>query len=233
MKGSLHPLTIVKNDVIKILTDLGFEVADGPEIDDQWHTFDGLNVPKDHPARDMQDTFFVDGQDDKVMRTHTSTVQMHYMENNKAPFAVISPGKVYRQEATDATHEAHFHQIDGIMVGKDINLGNLKAVLDIFLKKLLGDDIEIRFRPGYFPFVEPGVEVDLKFRGKWLEVLGAGMVHPNVLKNGGIDSGEFTGFAFGVGLDRLAMMKYDIPDVRMLYTGDLRVVEQFKNAYES
>jgi phenylalanyl-tRNA synthetase alpha chain len=231
-KGGLHPLTIVKNDAMKILTDMGFEITLERELEDGWHNFDALNIPKDHPARDMQDTFFVDGVEDRVLRTHTSSVQVRYMEENKPPFAIVVPGKVFRQEATDSTHEAQFHQIEGLMVGENITLANLKGVLETFLKKLLGDDIEIRLRPGYFPFVEPGVEVDLKFRDKWLEVLGAGMVHPNVLKNLNIDGEKFQGFAFGVGIDRLAMMKYNIPDVRMFYTGDLRVVEQFKKAYE-
>lgn len=223
-KGKLHPLTMITNDVVRIFSELGFEVATGPELEDEWHNFDALNVPKDHPARDMQDTFWLKGDKDgnrPVLRTHTSPVQIRYMENNKPPFAIIVPGKVFRNEATDATHEAQFHQIEGLMVGEDINMSHLKGVLLEFFKKFLGPDVEIRFRPSFFPFVEPGVEIDIKFRGKWLEVLGAGMVHPNVLKNAGVDE-NFYGFAFGMGLDRLMMMRYNIPDVRFSYQGDLR-----------
>jgi phenylalanyl-tRNA synthetase alpha chain len=234
MKGHLHPLTVVMQDAVKIFEGLGFAVASGPEMDDSYHNFDALNVPKDHPARDMQDTLFVKRtpEEEVVMRTHTSNVQIHFMEElvasgGEPPFAVVVPGKVFRNESTDATHEIQFHQIDGLMVGEDISLANLKGVLLEFFKKYLGEDIDIRLRPGFFPFVEPGVEVDLKFNGKWLEVLGAGMVHPNVLKSVGIDSDKYQGFAFGIGVDRLAMMKYDIPDVRMFYNGDLRIIEQF------
>lgn len=222
-----HPLRRVIADCIAIFSDLGFSVADGPEIETQWFNFDALNVPKDHPARDMQDTFFVKGKvDDEgrplVMRTHTSNTQIHYMQNHQPPLAIISAGKVFRNEATDATHEAQFYQIEGLAVSKDMTIGHLKGTLLEFFKQYLGSDVEIRLRPGYFPFVEPGVEVDLKFKGKWLEVLGAGMVHPNVLRNAGIDPTEFRGFAFGMGIERLAMMKYNMPDVRAFHHGDLR-----------
>jgi phenylalanyl-tRNA synthetase alpha chain len=220
-EGKLHPLTLITNDVVRIFDSLGFEVATGPELEDEWHNFDALNVPKDHPARDMQDTFWIKGEQGKVLRTHTSPVQIRYMENNKPPFAIIVPGKVFRNEATDATHEAQFHQIEGLMIGEDINLSNLKGVLLEFFKQFLGEGTDIRFRPSFFPFVEPGVEVDVMFQGKWLEVLGAGMVHPNVLKNSGVDP-KYQGFAFGMGLDRLMMMKYGIPDARLSYQGDLR-----------
>jgi phenylalanyl-tRNA synthetase alpha chain len=223
-KGKLHPLSHMIAETCAIFSDMGFEIADGPHIETQWHNFDALNVPKDHPARDMQDTFFIKNQPENVMRTHTSCVQIRYMEkNNKPPIKVVSPGLVFRNEATDNTHEVQFFQIEGLVVDKDITLAHLKATLQTFLKRLLGDDVEIRFRPGYFPFVEPGVEVDLKFQGKWLEVLGAGMVHPNVLHNVGIDPEIYSGFAFGPGIDRLAMMKYDIPDIRLFYQGDLRL----------
>ncbi|MAQ77357.1 phenylalanine--tRNA ligase subunit alpha [Candidatus Campbellbacteria bacterium] len=226
--GKLHPLTQTRRDIIQIFTDMGFSVADGPHIEDEWHNFDALNVPKNHPARDMQDTFFVHGKEKKVLRTHTSSVQIRYMENhvkeNKPfPIQIIAPGKVFRQEATDKTHEAQFYQVEGLVVGEGISLGHLKGVLEDFLKAFYKKDIPFRFRPGYFPFVEPGVEVDLEFNGSWLEVLGAGMVHPNVLENVGIDSTKYTGFAFGVGIDRLTMMKYGIDDIRLLYRGDLKI----------
>jgi phenylalanyl-tRNA synthetase alpha chain len=234
MKGHLHPLTVVQQDAVKIFESLGFAVASGPEMEDSYHNFDALNIPKDHPARDMQDTLFIKKTKEKelVMRTHTSGVQIRFMEElvasgGKPPFAVVAPGKVFRNESTDTTHEIQFHQIEGLMVGEDISLANLKGVLLEFFKEFLGEDVEIRLRPGFFPFVEPGVEVDLKFKGKWLEVLGAGMVHPNVLKSVGIDPEKYQGFAFGIGVDRMAMMKYEVLDIRMFYNGDLRVVEQF------
>ena len=225
--GHLHPLTIVTNDAVSIFNKMGFSVALGPEMEDEWHNFDALNVPKDHPARDMQDTVFIKGKKETVLRTHTSPVQIRYMEKHKPPIRIIVPGKVFRQEATDATHEAQFHQIEGLYVDKNVTLAHLKGVLLEFFKKFLGKDAEIRLRPGYFPFVEPGVEVDLKFKGEWLEVLGAGMVHPNVLKNVNINPEVYRGFAFGMGTDRLMMMKYNIPDVRLSYQGDLRFVSQF------
>jgi len=221
-KGQLHPLSRVIQDCIAIFTDLGFSVASGPEIETEWYNFDALNVPKNHPARDMQDTFFVKRMEGYVMRTHGSNIQVRYMEESQPPLAIISPSKVYQNEATDATHEAQFYQLDCIAVSEDMHLGHLKGTLLEFFKRYLGEDIDIRLRPGYFPFVEPGVEVDLKFKGKWLEVLGAGMVHPNVLRNANIDPEKYRGFAFGMGLERLAMMKYNIPDVRMFHNGDLR-----------
>ncbi len=238
-KGHLHPITTIIRDITRIFTEMGFEVAQGPELEDEYHNFDALNVPKDHPARDMQDTFWMKGEKDTVLRTHTSPVQIRYMETHKPPFNIIVPGKVFRQEATDATHEVQFHQIEGLAVGKNITLAHLKSVLETFLKKLYGDNINIKLRPGYFPFVEPGVEIDMicfKCEGKgctackqsgWIEILGAGMVHPNVLNNAGIDPREWRGFAFGVGVDRLAMLRYGIDDVRLLYSGDLRLVNQF------
>lgn len=226
-KGKEHPLSIVINDALKIFTDLGFEVATGPELEDIWHNFDALNIPKDHPARDMQDTFYIKGEKEKVLRTHTSNVQIRYMENlvksrGKPPFAIIAPGKCFRNEATDATHEMQFYQIEGLMIGEDINMSHLKGILSHFYKKMLGDDVEIRFRPSFFPFTEPSIEFDLKFNGKWLEIGGAGMVHPNVLKNCGIDAGKYQGFAFGPGLERLMIIKYGMPDIRPAYQGDLR-----------
>ncbi|MEK7190376.1 MAG: phenylalanine--tRNA ligase subunit alpha [Patescibacteria group bacterium] len=227
-KGKEHPLSIVINDAVKIFTDLGFEVAVGPELEDIWHNFFALNFPKDHPALDMQDTFYIKGQEGKVLRTHTSNVQIRYMEKfskegKEPPFAIIVPGKVFRNEATDAGHEMQFYQLEGLMVGDDISVANMKWVLLEFFKKILGKNVEIRVRPSFFPFVEPGFEVDIKHNGKWMELVGAGMVHPNVLENCGIDSRKYQGFAFGLGLDRIAMIKLSIPDIRLFYQGDLRL----------
>lgn len=226
-KGHIHPVTGVIKELTELFEGMGFSVATGPEMEDEWHNFDALNIPKDHPARDMQDTFWL--ENGMLLRTHTSSVQIRFMENNEPPFAIISPGKVFRNEATDKTHEAQFHQIEGLVVGKDISMANLKYYLEEMVKKLFGEDFEIRLRPSYFPFVEPGVEVDVKKKteDKWVEVLGAGMVNPNVLNSVGINPNEYTGFAFGVGVDRLAFMKFGLDDIRDLYTGDLRVIKQF------
>lgn len=226
-RGHIHPVTGTIKELSELFEGLGFSVATGPEMEDEWHNFDALNVPKDHPSRDMQDTFWL--ENGNLLRTHTSSVQIRFMENNKPPFAIISPGKVFRNEATDKTHEAQFHQIEGLVVGENISMANLKFYLDKMVKKLFGEDFEIRLRPSYFPFVEPGVEVDIKRKDddKWVEVLGAGMVHPNVLNAVGIDPNKYTGFAFGAGVDRLAFMKYGLDDIRDLYNGDLRVVTQF------
>lgn len=224
----LHPITLVINEVVSIFSDLGFEVATGPELEDDWHNFDALNVPKDHPARDMQDTFWIKDNLGKVLRTHTSPVQIRYMENlvksgAKPPFAIVVPGKVFRNEATDAGHEMQFFQLEGLMIGDDINVANLKYILLEFFKRFLGEDAEIRLRPSFFPFVEPGFEVDVKHNGKWMELLGAGMVHPNVLQNCGLDPKTCQGFAFGFGIDRLAIIKFGVPDIRLFYQGDLRL----------
>jgi len=234
-KGHIHPITQITNEIVKVFVDQGFEVAIGPEIESEYYNFDALNVPKDHPSRDMQDTFWLKPEDSrKLLRTHTSSVQIHYMENHEPPFKIVAPGKVFRNEATDVSNEAQFHQIEGLVVGEDITFANLKNALEIFIKKLFGEDIEIKLRPGFFPFVGPGVEIDMmlkvidsKLANKWIEVMGAGMVHPNVLRDAGIDSEKYSGFAFGMGIDRLAVMKYGINDVRDLYTGDLRFVNQF------
>lgn len=238
-KGHLHPITQMIGEINAIFYDMGFEVVDGPEMESEYYNFDALNMPKDHPSRDMQDTFWVKDKQKTVMRTHTSNVQIRYMKNNKPPLRVIAPGKVFRNEATDATHEAQFYQMEGFMIDEVTTLGTLKGVLKTFLEKFFDKEIDIRFRPSYFPFVEPGIEVDMlcfKCEGKgcsicknagWIEVLGAGMIHPNVLKAGGIDSGKYQGFAFGVGIDRLGMLKYGINDVRLFYNGDLRFVNQF------
>ena len=235
----IHPLTGLIREINSIFYKMGFEFVEGPEIETEHYNFDSLNVPPDHPARDLQDTFFVAGKKKMVMRTHTSPVQVRYMEQYKPPYRIIVPGKVFRNEATDATHEAQFYQVEGLMVDKDVTLGHLKGTLETFLGKLMGEEAKVRFRPGYFPFVEPGVEVDaecFKCHGSgcsickqtgWIELLGAGMVHPYVLESAGIDGREWQGFAFGVGIERLGMLKYGIDDVRLFHSGDLRFVNQF------
>lgn len=227
------------NEINSIFFALGFEFADGPEMESEYYNFDALNMPKNHPARGMQDTFWIKDREKTVMRTHTSNAQVRYMERNKPPIRIIIPGKVFRNEATDTTHEAQFYQMEGLMIDEAATLGALKGVLKIFLEKFFGREIAIRFRPSFFPFVEPGIEADMscfKCGGRgcsickntgWIEILGAGMVHPNVLKAGGIDSDKYQGFAFGVGIDRLGMLKYGIDDVRLFYNGDLRFVQQF------
>jgi len=233
VKGHLHPINQIVDQIVSILVEMDFQVVGGPEIDNEYYNFDALNVPKDHPARDMQDTFWLEknletNKLEHLLRTQTSNIQIHFMEGKQPPFKIVAPGKVYRYEATDRTHEVQFHQVEGLVVGENITLANLKFTLNLFLKKLYGEDIEIRLRPSFFPFVEPGIEVDIKRPGgKWLEVLGAGMVNPNVLNNVGINPKKYSGFAFGLGLDRMAMVKYGIDDIRYLYNGDLRFVNQF------
>ncbi|MBP6883775.1 MAG: phenylalanine--tRNA ligase subunit alpha [Candidatus Pacebacteria bacterium] len=226
-RGSEHPLSILANQAYQAFADLGFEIALGPEQESEWYNFDVLNVSKDHPARDMQDTFWIKDKPGNVLRTHTTNVTARAVEqagkDGRLPCAFISIGKVFRNEATDATHEMQFHQIDGTMVGENISLSDLKGVLTHFYKKMLGEEIEIEFRPSFFPFTEPSIEVFAKFKGRWLEMMGAGMLHPNVIKNIGLDSKKFQGFAFGGGLDRIAMIKWGIPDVRLFYQGDLRL----------
>lgn len=237
--GHLHPVTQVLREVVDSFVAMGFEVADGPEVENEYYNFDALNVPQDHPARDMQDTFWVEGAPQTILRTHTSSVQVRYMEDNNPPFKIIVPGKVYRYEATDATHETQFYQIEGIVVGPDISLAHLKHTLYEFFKRLYGDDVKIRMRPSFFPFVEPGVEIDIscmKCGGSgcnvckqtgFIEVMGAGMVHPNVLRSVNINPEHYRGFAFGGGIDRMVMLKYGIDDIRLVYSGDLRLVNQF------
>lgn len=221
-KGAFHPLTLVTEEIITLFQKQGFSVATGPELEDEWHNFDALNVPKDHPARDMQDTFWIKDRPGFVMRTHTSPVQIRYMKAHTPPLAIIAPGKVYRNESTDATHEMQFHQVEGLVVGEGVTVEHLKGTLLSFFKELFGEGTEIRLRPSFFPFVEPGFEVDVKVGEKWLEVCGAGMVHPHVFEAVGYDPKKVTGFAFGMGLDRLMMIKFGIPDVRLGYQGDLR-----------
>lgn len=226
-KGHLHPATQLIREMTKIFDDLGFAVASGPELEKEYYNFDALNIPKDHPSRDMQDTFWIKGGDRNLLTTQTSAIQIRHMEKNKPPFRIIAPGKVYRNEATDATHEVQFYQVEGLLVDKTATLAELKGTLENALKKLFGDDVVIRFRPSYFPFVEPAVEVDMKWKDRWLEVGGAGLVHPNVFLAAGLDPKEWKGFAFAFGLDRLLMLKYGVDDIRHLYTGDLRFVNQF------
>ncbi len=230
MKGHLHPITSLVRRARGIFQEMGFDIAVGPELETEFYNFDALNIPADHPARDMQDTFWIKdskAKDRLLLRTHTSPVQIRYMQNHVPPYKIIVPGKVFRNEATDATHEAQFFHIEGLYIDKEVSLANLKGVLETFFRKLLGDDIQLRFRPSFFAFVEPGVEIDILFRGKWLEVMGAGIVHPNVLRAAGVDPEKWSGFAFGGGLDRLVMIQYGIDDIRHLYNADLRLVNQF------
>jgi phenylalanyl-tRNA synthetase alpha chain len=238
----MHPISSLIREANAIFYRMGFAYAEGPLLEDEWHNFDALNVPKDHPARDMQDTFFIKDEPGFVLRTHTSPVQIRYMEEQlkkgvEPPYRVIVPGKVFRNEATDMTHEAEFFQIEGLVVGEGIALAHLKGTLSRFFKELFkGASVEIRFRPSFFPFTEPSVEVDMrlvgehvpeKLRDRWIEMMGAGMVHPSVLKNAGLDPEKYQGFAFGLGLDRLAMLRWGIDDVRLMHSADLRFVDQF------
>ena len=236
-KGHQHPITQMISEINAIFAEIGFEFAEGPEAETEHYNFDQLNVPKDHPARDMQDTFWFKDKDVKeptVMRTQTSNVQVQFMEKNEPPIRIVAPGKVFRNESTDATHEAQFYQFECLCIDKGIHLGHLKGTLEYFLERFFGKKVTTRFRPNFFPFVEPGFEIDMQFvddnsklSGKWIEILGAGMVHPEVLRNGGIDPDVYSGFAFGAGVDRLGFMKYGFDDIRDLYSGDLRFVNQF------
>ena len=242
--GAEHIIPKTLREIENIFSRMGFEIVQGPEVDSEKYNFDAVNVPRDHPARDMQDTFWIDGVEETVLRTHTSNTQGRYMEKHKPPIRIIVPGRVFRNESTDATHEAQFHQVEGLVVGKEISLANLKATLLNFLKEFFGKEANIRIRPGYFPFVEPGIEADVtchKCGGKsgnktcnvckgsgWIEVLGAGMVHPNVLKFGNIDPEKYQGFAFGLGIERMVMLKYGVEDVRNFYDGNIPFMEQFK-----
>ncbi|MBT5644422.1 MAG: phenylalanine--tRNA ligase subunit alpha [Gammaproteobacteria bacterium] len=223
--GSKHPVSITINGITSILAKYGFTSVSGVEVEDEFHNFEALNIPETHPARDMHDTFYV--SDDKLLRTHTSSVQIRSMLSNKAPLKIMTPGKVYRCDS-DPTHSPMFHQIEGLYIDKNVNFCHLKGVLISFITEFFGKDMEIRFRPSYFPFTEPSAELDIKFKGKWLEVLGCGMVHPNVLSNVKIDTKKYSGFAFGLGIERLAMLKYDIVDLRMFYENDISFLSQFK-----
>jgi phenylalanyl-tRNA synthetase alpha chain len=226
-RGHLHPLSRIGREVADIFQSMSFEIAEGPEMETEYYNFGALNIPPHHPARDMMSTFWLKSQK-LLLRTHTSPNQIRYMEKHQPPFQVIVPGRCFRYEATDASHDIQFHQLEGLMIGKKISLANLKGVLEIFFQRLFRNkDLKIRFRPSYFPFVEPGVEVDIGLGGRWMEVAGAGMVHPQVLKNAKLDPRQWQGFAFGVGLDRIAMIKYKIDDIRLFYSGDLRFIKQF------
>ncbi len=257
MNGHAHPITHLTNDIVRIFTELGFDIADGPELETEWNNFDALNVPRDHPSRDMQDTFWIKRKKDTdklgrpmghVLRTHTSSVQVRAMEvwakksemdKKLSPLAIVVPGKVFRNEATDATHESQFYQVEGLLVGEGVTLADMKGVLETFFSKIFESKTNVRLRSSFFPFVEPGCEFDIQcFKCKgdgcslckktgWIEIGGAGMVHPNVLTNCGVDSKKYQGFAFGCGMDRIAMLKWGLDDIRLLYNGDLRVVNQF------
>ena len=224
--GSLHPLSKVILEISEIFAELGFTAVDGPEVETEYYNFEALNVPLNHPARDSFDTFYL--ENGKLLRSQTSTVQIRVMEKTKPPLKVIAPGKVYRPDATDATHSFMFHQIEGLMVDTGVSFADLKGVLFEFAKRFFGSDAKIRFRPHFFPFTEPSAEIDVysKTRG-WLEILGAGMVHPNVLKSVKIDSEKYTGFAFGMGVERMAMLKYGVEDIRQFFENDLRFLRQF------
>jgi len=244
-QGHLHPLTIVQRDIEDIFTSMGFEIADGPEVDSEFYNFDAINVPADHPARDMQDTFWISREPNRekgsgvVMRTQTSTAQVRYMQEHTPPFRIIVPGRVFRSEATDASHEHTFHQFEALVVGNDVSVANFLYIAETFFSQFFGKKLKIRLRPSYFPFVEPGFEFDISCtscNGKgcricqntgWLEVGGAGMVHQNVFETAGYERGKYQGFAWGFGLERLAMMKYKIDDIRLFHSGDVRFTKQF------
>jgi len=239
--GSRHPISLTKNKIIEIFSRIGFNVSEGPEIEDDWHNFTALNLPEYHPARDMQDTFFIQTNPDILLRTHTSSVQVRYMENNKPPIRTISPGRVYRNEAISARSHCFFHQVEGLYVDKGVSFADLKQTLQYFTTEMFGKS-KIRLRPSYFPFTEPSAEVDVYWgletetdykmtKGTgWLEIMGCGMVDPNVLENCGIDSEEYSGFAFGMGIDRIALLLHQIPDIRMLSENDIRFLDQFKSS---
>jgi phenylalanyl-tRNA synthetase alpha chain len=241
--GSRHPLSLVRNEIIRIFSRIGFTVADGPEIEDDWHNFSALNFPENHPARDMQDTFFIrqgDLKDSVSLRTHTSSVQVRVMENNKPPIRILSPGRVYRNEAISARAHCFFHQVEGLYIDKDVSFAEMKQTLLYFAKEMFGEDAKIRLRPSYFPFTEPSAEMDVtcaickgkgcnvcKYTG-WLEIMGCGMVDPSVLENCKIDPEVFAGYAFGMGIERIAMLKYDVKDLRLFSENDVRFLKQFQ-----
>ena len=240
--GSRHPISIVKNRIIEIFSNIGFSISEGPEIEDDWHNFSALNLPEHHPARDMQDTFFIEKNPDYLLRTHTSSVQIRHMENNKPPIRTISPGRVYRNEAISSRSHCFFHQIEGLSIDKDVSFADLKQTLEYFTSQLFGKS-KIRLRPSYFPFTEPSAEVDVYWglenetdyrmtKGTgWLEIMGCGMVDPNVLKNCNIDPEIYSGYAFGLGIDRIAMLLHQIDDIRLLSENDIRFLDQFKSSF--
>tara|TARA_Y100000739_G_scaffold229400_1_gene243960 strand:+ start:1244 stop:2263 length:1020 start_codon:yes stop_codon:yes gene_type:complete len=241
--GSRHPLSIVNEKIIDIFGKIGFSVSEGPEVEDDWHNFTGLNLPEEHPARDMQDTFFIEKNPDWLLRTHTSSVQMRVMESNELPIRTITPGRVYRNEAISARAHCFFHQVEGLYIDENVSFADLKQTIQYFAKEMFGERSKIRLRPSYFPFTEPSAEVDVscslcetkgcnvcKYTG-WLEIMGCGMIDPNVLSNAGIDPEKYSGFAFGMGVERMAMLKYEVKDLRMWSENDTRFLEQFKSAW--
>jgi phenylalanyl-tRNA synthetase alpha chain len=240
--GSRHPITMMKNRIVSIFQRLGFAEAEGPEIEDDWHNFGALNLPPHHPARDMQDTFYIQQNPDWVLRTHTSNTQIREMEKGKLPIRVICPGRVYRNETVSARSHCFFHQVEGLYIDENVSFADLKQTLYFFVKEMYGKDVKVRFRPSYFPFTEPSAEMDVSCficGGKgcnickktgWVEILGCGMVHPNVLQNCNIDPNKYTGFAFGMGIERPALLKYDINDIRLFSENDIRFLRQFTPA---
>jgi phenylalanyl-tRNA synthetase alpha chain len=240
--GSRHPISLVRNKIVSIFQRLGFAVAEGPEIEDDWHNFTALNLPANHPARDMQDTFYISQNPDWLLRTHTSSVQVREMEKGKLPIRIICPGRVYRNETISARAHCFFHQVEGLYIAENVSFADLKQTLYFFVQEMFGTDVKVRFRPSYFPFTEPSAEMDIsclicggkgcnvcKHTG-WVEILGCGMVHPNLLDNCGIDSKKYTGFAFGMGVERITMLKYQIKDLRLFSENDLRFLKQFTSA---
>ena len=237
--GSRHPLTLVQNQIINIFNRIGYNISEGPEIEDDWHNFTALNLPEDHPARDMQDTYFIETDPDMVLRTHTSSVQVRVMENEKPPIRTISPGRVYRNEAISARSHCQFHQVEGLYIDKNVSFADLKQTLYFFVQELFGEGTKIRFRPSYFPFTEPSAEIDISCpfckgdgcnickKTGWVEIGGCGMVDPAVLENAGIDPEEYSGFAFGMGVERITMLKYQVNDIRLFFENDTRFLKQF------
>lgn len=237
--GSRHPISLVRNEILSIFRRLGFSVAEGPEIEDDWHNFSALNLPENHPARDMQDTFYLSQNPDWLLRTHTSNVQIREMEKGKLPIRIVNPGRVYRNETISARAHCFFHQVEGLYIDEQVSFADLKQTLYFFVQELFGKDVKIRFRPSYFPFTEPSAEMDISCllcNGKgcnvckhtgWVEILGCGMVHPQVFENCGIDSNKYTGYAFGMGIERITMLKYQINDLRLFSVNDVRFLQQF------
>ena len=239
--GSKHPISIVRNEIINIFASLGFYISEGPEIEDDWHNFSALNLPEEHPARDMQDTFFIQTNPDVLLRTHTSSVQVRHMEKNKPPIRTISPGRVYRNEAISSRAHCIFHQVEGLYIAEGVSFADLKQLLLYFAQEMFGEKTKIRLRPSFFPFTEPSAEVDIYWgletesdhritKGTgWLEILGCGMVDPAVLENCGIDSKKYSGYAFGMGIERIAMLKYGVDDLRLFFENDIRFLKQFSS----
>ena len=229
MKGKAHPINSLISEIIEFFSEYGYSVATGPELEGDYYNFEALNIPKGHPAREMWDTFWIKNVPGLLLRTHTSSVQVRHMEKHKPPIRIIAPGKVFRNEATDTTHEAQFFQIEGLCITEDTSLADLRGMLEEFAKYIFGSGVLLRYRPSFFPFTEPSLEVDMKRSGddKWIEVLGCGMVHPMLLSRVGIDSNKYQGFAFGIGLDRILMLRYNFDDIRTLYKGDMRFIDQF------